>query len=101
MFHSAPVQANIASVLDDQGKPEEALALFHEALVIFEKDLCQDHPLMADTLYNIGNAYESQELFELAAENFEKCAAIYSKVHGENHSETFDARTRAKSARKD
>ena len=49
MFHSAPVQANIANVRDDQGKPEEALALFHEALVIFEKNLGQDHPLVADT----------------------------------------------------
>ena len=50
-FHSAPVQVNIANVLDDQGKPEEALAMFHEALIVFEKNLGLDHPHTAKT-YN-------------------------------------------------
>ena len=56
-------------------------------------------PLMADTFYNIGNTYVLQGLFESAAENFERCAVIYSKVHGDNHSDTIDACTCAKSAR--
>ena len=49
LFHNVPVQVNVANVLQDQGKPEEALAMFNEALVVLEKDLGLGHPLVADT----------------------------------------------------
>ena len=94
------VQSNIANVLDDMGKLEEALEMHQDVLRVRVATLGPEHPLVADTLYNIGGLYKSQELFELAAESFEKCVPIYSSVHGTDHAETIDAQSRAESARR-
>lgn len=88
-----------ANALEELGKVGEALAKCQEVFRIQEKVFGSDHPEVADTRYNIGNVYESQGLFELAAESFESCAAVYSRVHGDSHSETIDAQRRAEKAR--
>ena len=73
--------------------------MFHEALVVLEKDLGLDHPFVANTLYNIALVHRKQGQHNLEAECFEKCVIIYAEVYGNEHSETADARKQAASAR--
>ena len=54
---------------------------------------------MADTLYNIALVHQTQGQHDLEAECFEKCALIYAKAYGDDHSETADAQEQAALAR--
>ena len=57
------------------------------------------HPVVADTLYNIGLVYQKQGRHDLETECFDKCLVIYEKVYGNEHSKTADARKKAARAR--
>jgi tetratricopeptide (TPR) repeat protein len=86
-------------VLDGQGKYPEALEYYNKSLEIMIKVHGQDHPIAADTLYNIALVHREQGRHDLEAECFDKCVVIYGKVHGDAHSETVDAREQAARAR--
>ena len=47
-------------MLKNQGKYGEALEMYLAALRVFEKALGRDHPLVADTQYNIGLVHYNQ-----------------------------------------
>ena len=83
-----------------QSKNTEALSIQHEVLDIRLKTFGAEHPLAADTLYNISKIYESQKLFESAAESFEQSAAIYSQVYEDTHQDTIDAQQCAESVQR-
>ena len=74
---------------------EEALTMHQKSLNIMLKVFGHDHPVAADTLYNIALVHREQERHDLEAECFDKCVMIYAKVHGNAHSETVNARMQA------
>ena len=60
---------NIGNVLDDMGKPEEALVHLQKGLEIYLKVLGSDHPDVAKSYTCIGVVYYSQGQYERALEN--------------------------------
>ena len=70
-----------------------------EAPEIRLKTFGPEHPVAADTLYNIALVHQKQGRHDLEAECFDKCVVIYEKVYGNEHSETADARKKAARAR--
>ena len=86
-------------MLNDQGKHPEALEYYKKALEINIKVHGQDHPVAADTLYNIALVHQKQGRHDLEAECFDKCTVIYEKVYGNEHSKTADARKKTARAR--
>ena len=57
-------------------------------------------PVVADTQYNIALMHRYLGQHDLEAECFDRCAAIYAKVHGDAHSRTADAQEQAAHARR-
>ena len=51
---------SIGNVLDDQGKPDEALAMHQKSLDIKLKVFGSNHPLVANTKNNIALIYQKQ-----------------------------------------
>ena len=86
-------------MLDGQGKYPEALEYYNKSLEIKVKFHGLDHPVAADTLYNIALVHREQGRHDLEAECFDTCVVIYGKVHGDAHSETVDAQEQAARAR--
>ena len=87
---SALVQ--IASVLETQGKLEEAMAMNEEALRITKKNLGPEHASVGDTLYNMADLYEEQGNAANAASTYEEAARIFTSALGPEHQYTKMAR---------
>ena len=86
---------NIGNVLDDMGKPEEALVHLQKGLEIYLKVLGSDHPDVAMSKYNIASLKKTQGDLEGARRLFLECEQIYLKAYGSDHSETVDAARQA------
>ena len=71
-------------MLDDQGKPEEALAIYRKSLDIKLKVFGPDHPDVAATFGNISSVYRTQGKYPEALEMQDKCLKICEKVLGRN-----------------
>jgi len=79
-----------------QGKNEEALEAFSKTLDIKVKVVGQDSRDVADTKYNMAEAFEKQGSLEEARKLFLESAEIWATVLGEDdHDATVDARHRA------
>jgi tetratricopeptide (TPR) repeat protein len=87
----------MAVVYRNQGKYDEALDLYHRAEKVFVAVYGHEHPLVADTKYNIANLYKNQGKLEEARQLYLECEQIYTKVYGAQHSETMDAARQAAS----
>ena len=99
----------MAIVLKEQGKLDEAMARYEEALRIKKKSLGPEHASVGDTLYNMalvlkkqGNTFQFAYGFGFdrrmaaAASTFDECARIYASAYGPEHAKTKLARLRAK-----
>ena len=82
----------MANVYYTQAKYPEALKLHEDVLAIRVAKLGLEHPVAADTLYNIALVHRQQGRHDLEAECVDKCVVIYEKVYGNEHSKTANAR---------
>ncbi len=81
---------NIGSVLIQvyMGKHEEALGHMQKGLEIELKLLGNEHPLVADSLVNIGVVYRNKGNRVAATEMYTKAYRIFLKVLGPDHPKT-------------
>ena len=74
---------NIGSVLNEQGKYEEALEHYNKSLEIDPKVFGTDeHATIATTLQNIGSVLNEQGKYNEALEHYNKSLEIDRKVFG-------------------
>ena len=89
------VLCSIGAVYYAQGKHDDALATWQDVLQVREQTLGLEHPLAADTLYNMALVHRTQGQHNLEAACFDKCALIRAKVYGDGHIKSDDARKQA------
>jgi tetratricopeptide (TPR) repeat protein len=81
-----PFQSNeLALVYKSQGRYEEAIELFKQALEIDEKTIGKEHPHYATRLNNLANVYQLQGKYEEAIELFKQALEIDKKTIGKEH----------------
>ncbi len=68
-----------------QGEYAKALEYGQKALAIRQNVYGEEHPDVADSCHNIGDAYYEQGEFAKVLEYYEKALAIRLKVYGEEH----------------
>ena len=69
------LQNNIANLLDDMGKPEEAMELYQEVLRVRVATLGPEHPAVGETYYNITCAHSLAGSISDALANFESAVS--------------------------
>lgn len=69
----------------DLGSYDLALKQYFNALDIRNSILASNHPLIAETLQNIGRIYESKKDFSQALEYFQKSRSIFRRAYPANH----------------
>ena len=69
----------------NQGKYDEALAMYEKALSIRLKKLGDDHPDVATTYNNMAVVYMNQGKYEEALAMYEKALSISLKKLGDDH----------------
>ena len=88
----------MATVLEKQGKLEEALELYQKSLDTTIRAVGPDHVSVADTKYNMA-LVQTQQGDKASAKNcFHEAGLIYSKVYGAEHRMTVQALEQAKRA---
>jgi len=75
----------LALVYNSQGKYEEAIELYKQALLIDEKTIGKEHPEYATHLNNLAGAYLSQGKYEEAIELYKQALLISEKTIGKEH----------------
>ena len=65
------------------------------ALEVFLAVYDQEHPLVADSKYNLAILHKRRKETEMARQLFLECEQIYSAVYGPDHNETQDAARQA------
>ena len=90
---------DLANVYNSQGKYEEAIELFKEALLIDEKTIGKEHPDYATRLNNLANVYGSQGKYQEALDLYEQALKIDEKTLPENHPFTQQYRENIASCR--
>ncbi|HSP80863.1 MAG TPA: tetratricopeptide repeat-containing protein kinase family protein, partial [Myxococcaceae bacterium] len=81
----AQVLNNQAVVLSMQGRAEEALRKYKQALGLREKVHGPVHPMVASVLNNLGNALEERGRYEEARRVHERALSIREEVLGPSH----------------
>ncbi|MBI4797980.1 MAG: tetratricopeptide repeat protein [Desulfarculus sp.] len=76
---------NLAGVLEDQGKLEEAEELYRQAMAIGEKTIGKEHPNYATLLNNLAGVLEDQGKLEEAEELYRQALDIDEKTIGKEH----------------
>ena len=76
---------SIGNVLDEQGKPEEALVMHQKSLEIKLKVLGPEHLSVAATYNNIGEVYRCQAKYSEALKMYNKDLEISVKLLGREH----------------
>ncbi|KAM0702907.1 hypothetical protein Q7P35_010339 [Cladosporium inversicolor] len=81
--------SNLGSVLQKQGKYEEAEKLFRQALKGYEKALGLTHPYTLTSLSNLGLVLGSQGKYEVAEKLFRQALEGREKALGPTHPDTL------------
>lgn len=76
----AQTMNNLAAVLGEQGKYEEAKRMQGHALAIWEKTLGIEHPELTWALSELGELYRKKKEFAMAKINFKRALAICEKA---------------------
>ena len=79
---------NIATVLKQQGKIDETLKLYQEALETTIQAVRPSHVSVAKTKKDIGTVYEQRGDEGLARQYYQETYAIYLKSLGADHPNT-------------
>ncbi|KAK6356092.1 hypothetical protein TWF718_000466 [Orbilia javanica] len=80
----------IASVFENQGKYDEAMQWYDQALAGYKKILSEDHPLILSTIHNIASVFFRQDKYDEAMEQYERVLADKEKALGKDHLSTLD-----------
>jgi hypothetical protein len=83
---------NLAQVLGNQGKYEEAEAMHRQTLAMPEKVLGKEHPDTLTSVYCFAHLLANQYQHEESTELYERACAGYSTVLGKNHRTTSACR---------
>jgi tetratricopeptide (TPR) repeat protein len=75
----------LGSIYQDSGNIGLAIDLCKKALVLFERTLSSDSPILADLLCNLGVMQVSMESLEDAYRNFDRAVKIYQKFLPQDH----------------
>ena len=73
------------------GKFAEAVPLSQRVLAINESRLGANHPIVANSLFNLASLYVNQGRYADAEPLYTRALAIYEKVHGPTHASVADA----------
>jgi tetratricopeptide (TPR) repeat protein len=87
----AGTQNNIAMVLEQQGKLEEALELYQKSLDTKIRAVGPDHASVADTKYRMASVHRHLGKHGDAQQLFREAASVFAMVYGESHEKTVDA----------
>lgn len=91
---------NLAGIYQDQGRYDEAIEKYEEALRIGEKTLGKEHLDYAIRLNNLASIYETLARYKEALELYEKALKIDENTLPENHPYTLQDRESVERCRK-
>lgn len=84
-FDYASDIGGLAAIIADQGRHDEADALYREALAIFERLLGDDHYEIAVLLHNLAAVEVARERFDSAWDLYHRSAAMKERWLGPDH----------------
>jgi tetratricopeptide (TPR) repeat protein len=76
---------DLAVIYNDQGRYDEAIEQYEEALRTYEKTLGKEHSYYAINLNNLANIYYAQGRYDEAIEKYEESLRIVEKAIGKEH----------------
>jgi tetratricopeptide (TPR) repeat protein len=79
---------DLGGVLRDAGRPEEAIPLHEQALVIYREKYGEEHPFVGYTLRELGDAYWASRQHPKALNAYTRALQIYQRAYGSDHPET-------------
>jgi hypothetical protein len=82
--------SNLAAVLDEQGKHEEAETILRQTLVQRERVLGLEHPDTSKSVYYLARVLASQYRLDESRVLYERACAGFSTVLGDDHPTTRD-----------
>ena len=77
---TSDILSNLAGLYRDQGRYEQAEALYQRALAIREQVLGSEHPQVATSLNNLAGLYQSQGKYEQAEALYQRALVIREQV---------------------
>ncbi|KAK0728575.1 hypothetical protein B0T26DRAFT_869597 [Lasiosphaeria miniovina] len=83
--------SNLAIVIDNQGKYEEAEQIYRQALQLTEKVLGKEHPSTLNSMNNFANMLDRQGKYEEAKQMDRQALQLREKVLGKEHPSTLDS----------
>jgi len=87
----AATLAMLGNIYQDYGNSALAIDLCKKALVLFQRTLSPDSPVLAELFYNLGLMELSMEVLDDACHNFEQAVKIYSKILPQGHPDRLAA----------
>ena len=81
----AGAHTDLANVLDDEGRYDEALAHYEQGLEISERALGAQHPGSARARANLGTVLIHQGKYALAQTSLESALAVWQAAYGPDH----------------
>ena len=81
-------------MLSEQGKPEDAFAMYEKSLNIKVKVFGPDHPSTAATQNNIGIVLKNQGRYPEVLKMYNMCLKTHEKVLGLNHPLVADTKNK-------
>ena len=76
---------NLAILLQEDGKLDEADALFNEAVELIDEVLGEEHPFMAYVLNGYSGLHQDRKEYDLAEANLRRALEIGQAIFPENH----------------
>jgi tetratricopeptide (TPR) repeat protein len=81
----------LGNLYKDQGKLQEAEAMYQQALTGYEKALGPDHTSTLDSVHNLGILYKDQGKLQKAEAMYQRALTGKEKALGPDHTSTLDS----------